>query len=128
MIDWKSEKLAKTYLEGVRAAIPFAKEQIEILIRIVRFFKPDIKSFLDLGSGDGILGRNIFSNWPESKGVFLDLSDTMIHEAKLKCKDYPNSSSFVVQDFGDEDWIKSFSDLYTCRPGHFRFCNLPPGQ
>ncbi len=49
MENWKTENLAETYLEGVRSAIPFVHEEIEILLRIIKFFKPNLNSFLDLG-------------------------------------------------------------------------------
>ena len=110
MNDWKSEKLTKIYLEGIRGAIPFAKEQIDLLIRIVRYFQPDVKSFLDLGAGDGILGRAVFANWPDSKGVFLDYSEPMIIEAKFKCGDFQNSARFIIQDFGEAGWADSIAD------------------
>ena len=52
MENWKTEKLAETYLEGVRGAIPFANEQIGFLLRIINSFKRDVTSFLDLGCGE----------------------------------------------------------------------------
>ena len=110
MSDWRTEKLAKTYLEGVRGAIPFANEQIDLLIRIIRYFQPNVKSFLDIGAGDGILGRTIFAHWPDSKGVFLDYSAPMIKAAKLKCLDYQNSAKFIIQDYGEFGWLDSISN------------------
>jgi hypothetical protein len=32
---WKSQSLAATYLEGVRAAIPLALEQIDVMLRLI---------------------------------------------------------------------------------------------
>jgi ubiquinone/menaquinone biosynthesis C-methylase UbiE len=107
--SWKTKKLTETYLDGVRSAIPFANEQIEILIRIIRFFKPMVNSFLDLGCGDGVLGRMIFSNWSNSKGIFIDYSEPMIKVAKDKCREYPNQAYFTVQDFGNTKWGESIS-------------------
>ncbi len=107
MNNWKTEKLAKTYLEGVRGAIPFASEQIEILLRIIKKFQPNLNSFLDLGCGDGILGRTLYNYWPDTKGIFTDFSKPMIEAAKLKSGEYKNQSVFIVEDFGDEKWIKT---------------------
>ena len=56
MENWKTENLAETYLEGVRSVIPFAHEEIEILLRIIKFFKPNLNSFLDLGIVHGRRG------------------------------------------------------------------------
>lgn len=110
MDRWKTDYLANTYLEGVRGAIPLANEQIEILLRIIRKFKPDFDSFLDLGCGDGILGRTLFSVRPNSKGIFLDYSEPMIEAAKSKCRNCSNQTSFIVQDFGKRNWMNPVSE------------------
>ena len=109
MESWKSENLAETYLDGVRSAIPFAGEQLEIILRIVKFFSPNVESFLDLGCGDGVLGRTLLTNWSDAKGIFIDFSDPMIEAAKLKCGKYKDQSTFVVKDFGEEDWVQIIS-------------------
>lgn len=109
MDNWKTEKLAETYLEGVRGAIPFANEQIDILLRIIKFFKPEVRSFLDLGCGDGILGRMIFSEWDNAKGIFVDYSEPMILAAKVKNEAFLKQSTFAVLDFGDVEWLASVS-------------------
>ena len=110
MKGWKTENLTKIYLEGVRGAIPFANEQIELMIRIIRYFQPNVKSFIDVGAGDGILGRTVFKNWPDSEGVFLDFSEPMIQAARTKCADLENQATFVIKDFGEEDWIDSIKN------------------
>ena len=43
------------HLEGVRGAIPLAEAQIEIMLKVVQAWVPDLKMVLDLGCGDGIL-------------------------------------------------------------------------
>ena len=109
MENWKTEKLTETYLEGVRGAIPFANEQIDILLRIINFFKPDVTSFLDLGCGDGILGRMVLSKWTNARAVFVDYSEPMIKAAKSKNQQYQDQSSFAISDFGNAEWLVSIS-------------------
>ena len=109
MEHWKTEELTETYLEGVRGAIPFAYEQIDILLRIINFFKPNITSFLDLGCGDGILGQVIFSKWENAKGVFVDYSEPMIKMAENKNEQYKDQATFAVLDFGNSEWLSSIS-------------------
>lgn len=107
MESWKTADLAETYLEGVRSAIPLAHEQIEILLRVITAFRPDVTSFLDLGCGDGVLGRTILSRWPEARGIFSDYSEPMIEAARSKAGDFAEQTSFYVQDFGDPDWLET---------------------
>lgn len=111
MDTWKTKNLAETYLDGVRSAIPLANEQMEIIFKTVKYFLPQVKSFMDLGCGDGVLGKALYANWPASNGIFVDFSEPMIDAAKLKCKDYKDQSTFVVQDFGKEDWLDVISCL-----------------
>ena len=66
---WKSEGLSKVFLENVRGAIPFASEQVGIMMRIIQTALPDVKTVLDLGCGDGILGRSILSRLPRRYGA-----------------------------------------------------------
>lgn len=112
MENWKTEKLAETYLEGVRGAIPFANEQIDFLLRIINSFKHDVTSFLDLGCGDGILGRMILSKWNDARGVFVDYSEPMIKAAKFKTQQHENQLSFAVLDFGNAEWLTSISQEF----------------
>lgn len=109
MENWKTENLAETYLEGVRSAIPFAHEEIEILLRIIKSVTPNFNSFLDLGCGDGVLGKTLLTNKPQSKGVFMDFSEPMIKAATVNCQEYKNQTIFAVQDIGDINWLDHIS-------------------
>jgi tRNA (cmo5U34)-methyltransferase len=101
---WQSSELSRTYLEGVRGAIPLAAEQIDILLRVIRATQSQVESFLDLGCGNGILGLSIYQQYPEARGCFLDLSQTMLDAAQASLKDRDNSK-FILQDFGSSDWV-----------------------
>ena len=104
----RREKLFK-YTDGVRQFFPLATEQLDTIARLIHKFNPDIRSFLDLGCGDGFLGHFIYSLYPKSQGVFMDISTEMIKKAKLKDGDH--HSEFIVQDFGEDDWFTSISSM-----------------
>jgi len=104
---WQNAELAKTFLEGVRRAIPLALEQIDVMLRVIKATQPNVKSFLDLGCGDGLLGRAIHREYPDAKGIFLDFSESMIQAAKSHLEDQPHQLEFMVQDFGEPQWIDS---------------------
>jgi len=101
---WQQEELAKLFLEGVRGAIPLAAMQMDMLLRIVRKTLPRIDRLLDLGCGDGILGRAVLAEYPDAEGVFLDFSEPMIEAARQKAAEQGVRASFIVQDFGARDW------------------------
>jgi ubiquinone/menaquinone biosynthesis C-methylase UbiE len=106
---WQSEELAKLFLEDVRGAIPLAAEQIDVLLRVVRAVLPKVERFLDLGCGDGILGRAVLGEYPAASGVFLDFSEPMIEAAKKTVAAEGRRAAFVVQDFGLKSWVDAVS-------------------
>jgi tRNA (cmo5U34)-methyltransferase len=106
---WKREDLNNRYLKGVRGAIPLAEYQIKVMLYLVGQVLPRLKSFLDLGCGDGILGRAVLSNYPGARGIFLDFSDTMIEAARKKSPPNNKNLVFVTKDYGKPDWVKSIA-------------------
>ncbi len=102
---WQRQDLAKRFLEDVRGGIPMAAEQIDVLLRIVHVILPNAKRTLDLGCGDGILGRTVLADYPEATGVFLDFSEHMIEAVKQKAD--AGRAAFFVQDLRTRDWMQS---------------------
>ncbi|MFA5148022.1 MAG: methyltransferase domain-containing protein [Candidatus Omnitrophota bacterium] len=108
---WKREDLSKRYLEGVRGAIPLADYQLKIILMMVEKARPRPGNVLDLGCGDGILGLAVMSRYPRAKGVFLDVSDTMIAAAKKKAGKLGRRCVFITEDYGKPSWagrVKKF--------------------
>ena len=104
----RKEKLFK-YVDGVRQFFPLASEQLDTIARLIDKLNPNIHSFLDLGCGDGFLGYFIYQLYPESHGVFIDISEEMIKKAQIK--DSEHNSEFIVQNFGENNWFESISKL-----------------
>ncbi|MEL7038425.1 MAG: class I SAM-dependent methyltransferase [Cyanobacteria bacterium J06592_8] len=107
---WKNAQLAQTYLEGVRGAIPLANEQLEMILRIIGQAKSEVKKVLDLGCGNGILGRTILTQYPQAKVVFLDFSEAMMSALKEQVPDSINQSEFILEDFGQKQWVNTVQD------------------
>lgn len=101
---WQTEDLTRTYLEGVRGAIPMAAEQIGLILNIVTLWCPNLTRFIDLGCGDGILGRTILERFPEAEGLFMDFSDPMLEAARGKVKAGRNVT-VIKEDFGSPRWL-----------------------
>jgi len=103
MTYWERKDKLFKYIEGVRQFFPLAQEQLETVSRIIDKFNPYIINFLDLGCGDGFIGKFIYDMYPNSDGVFLDISNEMIQKAKQR--DLKETTEFIVQDFGGDNWI-----------------------
>ncbi len=102
---WQKEEISKRFLDGVREAIPFTSEQIELMLRITRKAKPDLGNFIDLGCGDAILGSAILKAFPQSFGTFIDFSETMITAARKKLAGSGADFELVRGDFANESWL-----------------------
>jgi tRNA (cmo5U34)-methyltransferase len=102
---WQRQDLAKLFLEDVRGGIPLAAEQIDVLLRVVRHALAGVERVLDLGCGDGILGRTIMREYPQATGVFVDFSEHMIEAAKKKAD--ASRATFFTEDLGTKTWTQS---------------------
>jgi ubiquinone/menaquinone biosynthesis C-methylase UbiE len=100
---WKSPALAKLFVENVRGGIPLAAEQIEVIVRIIGQVRPTLTRVLDLGCGDGILGRAILAVFPAAQATFLDFSEPMLDQARTSCD--TNRAGFLLADLASADWI-----------------------
>ncbi len=100
---WQTENLSKTFLEGVRGAIPFAGAHLETIERIARSWNPGLGEILDLGCGDGVLGRALMDAFPDAEVTFLDFSDPMLEALGAKVQEGPRVK-IVRADFGSPEW------------------------
>ncbi len=105
---WQRQDLAKLFLEDVRGGIPLASEQIDVLLRIVRHATATVDRLLDLGCGDGILGRAVLAEYAQASGVFVDFSESMIEAAEKKAVNL--RATFIVQDLATTAWTQSVSN------------------
>ena len=106
---WKREDLSKRYLEIVRAGIPLAKTQIEVMLALIGRMRKKVVNFLDLGCGDGVLGWAVLSKYPKARGVFLDFSKAMIEAARKKAPKNKTGLVFIQEDYGKPAWTRSVS-------------------
>jgi SAM-dependent methyltransferase len=105
---WQTAALAATYLEGVRAAIPLAQEQIDVLLRLIAAARGErVLSFLDLGCGDGVLAGAVLDRFASAHGVLADFSEPMLEAARRRLADRSGRSEFVHVDYAVPDWIAS---------------------
>ncbi len=104
---WQTKELAQTFLEGVRGAIPAANFQLEVLSKIVSVWYPLPCKILDLGCGDGVLGRMLLDVHPTAHVTFADFSEPML--GALQRQIGANQRATVIKvDFATPAWAKLF--------------------
>jgi tRNA (cmo5U34)-methyltransferase len=99
---WKSSALTNTYLTAVRASTPQLETRWGVMRRLVFANGRPVRTFLDLGCGDGILGAILLTQWPDAHGVFVDFSQPMLEAARTQL---PERHVFLELDFGDPAWV-----------------------
>jgi SAM-dependent methyltransferase len=102
---WKLPAVVERFLSH-RAAIPLAQEQIGVMISILKSRTEPVGSFLDLGCGDGILDAAILGEYPSSRGVLVDFSESMLEQAREQLKEYASQLVFENLDYGDPAWVR----------------------
>jgi SAM-dependent methyltransferase len=102
--DWQTKELATAFLKGVRGAIPAADLQLAVIGKIVQLWCQAPSAILDLGCGDGILGRFLLDIFPSARGVFVDFSDPMLDAARENLADTPRAN-VLNADFARPQWV-----------------------
>lgn len=103
---WQDNRLVQTFLNGVRGGIPFATEQLDIMLRLIEAGGLPVETFADLGCGNGILASSILSKYPKAEGILVDFSGPMLTEAKIRLEKFNSRLSFMMTDLGSKTWVE----------------------
>lgn len=107
---WKDPALANLFLESVRGGVPFAAEQIDFMFRVLKAASVRVDRFLDIGCGDGFIGRALLNHYAASCGTFIDLSNTMLDAARAKLAEQSDRVDVIRGDFGTPDWLDAVAE------------------
>jgi ubiquinone/menaquinone biosynthesis C-methylase UbiE len=106
---WKTAEQVEKFLKGRRAAIPGAGLQIEVIKTVIGAWRPDAAHVLDLGCGDGILGRTVLERFPGARVWFADFSEPMLKAAREKLAG-DHRARVVMADFGSTAWVDAVAE------------------
>jgi tRNA (cmo5U34)-methyltransferase len=106
---WKTRSLVKLFLEGIRAAVPLAAEQIDVMLRLIAARRQPVTRFADIGCGSGVLARAILSRYPQAQGVLVDFSEPMIEAARAQLAGHTPCPHFVVADLALPEWTDAIA-------------------
>ena len=104
--EWQTQELVTAFLNSVRGAIPGADLQLAALRKLAQLWRPRPSRILDLGCGDGILGRMLLDAFPSARAVFADFSDPMLDAARAKLSRTPGAT-IVKEDFSSPKWLEA---------------------
>lgn len=99
--QWQRQDVTQHYLEQVRGGIPFGAEQINVMLQVIRQFTPNVQKIMDLGCGNGFLGKVLLDTYPHAQAIFIDHSEPMVEQAKEYLAAYQNQSTMIHGDFSE---------------------------
>ena len=107
---WKQAAIVERFL-SFHAAIPLAREQISVMFTLLATRSEPVRSFIDLGCGNGILSAALLDQYPESRGVLVDFSELMLEQAQVQLKDFAHQLRFVNLDYADPTWMSTMQEM-----------------
>src|SRR6478609_3630293 len=113
---WKNDWVVRRFLEGVRGGIPYANDQLEVMLRLLDAAERPINTFLDLGSGSGLLAIAILTRHPEARATLVDFSEPMMEAARDLLGEDTNLPSFVLADLNSPNWAATVQDVASASP------------
>jgi tRNA (cmo5U34)-methyltransferase len=101
---WKSASVVADYFER-KDSRPFIREQIEVMLKLMKELCRPVDRFMDLGCGDGILAAVIMEKFPESTAILADHSAPMLEAARERFQGSQASVRFCTVDYSEPEWI-----------------------
>ena len=102
--------MVRAFLDGIRGGIPLAREQIDVMLRLVEAGESRVRSFADLGCGNGVLSLALLERYPNAAATLVDLSEPMIEAARSHLTGHDSDCRFVTADLSDSEWLSLVAD------------------
>ena len=99
--QWQRQDVTQHYLEQVRGGIPFGAEQIKVMLQVIEHFTPNVKTIMDLGCGNGFLGKVLLDTYSNAHALFMDHSAPMVEQAKEYLAAYKDQCVIIHGDFSE---------------------------
>jgi len=110
-IVWQGASLVRTYVEDVRGGVPYAADQIEMLLRVLAARQAPVRRLADLGCGSGVLARAVLAQYPDAHAALVDFSEPMLAAARRDLAQHVPPPRIVTGDLADPQWARSIADL-----------------
>lgn len=104
---WQGSESVRWFLDSVRGAIPFAAEQIAVMLQMVAQGRQPITRFLDVGSGDGALTAAMLTRYPAAQAVLVDFSEPMLDAARARFRSQAPPPVIIASDLVSATWTEA---------------------
>lgn len=104
-IIWQDPEVTRNFLEGVRGGLPYAADQLAIMLRLLAANDLPIERFIDLGSGAGAVAGAVLAAYPDAQAILVDFSEPMLDQARAIL----GKAEIVQGDFASSAWLDKIS-------------------
>ncbi len=101
---WQTKALVENYLTGVRGAIPYAVDQINIALHVLQQTGTPIRRVADLGCGDGIISQAILTRYADAHVTAIDFSAPMLDQARQRLHPFFERVQVIQGDLYTPEW------------------------
>jgi len=117
--------VASAFLDERASLIPDRPRQLEVLQRVIRFFCPEPRLILDLGTGDAILMATLLESFRNAHGVAIDFSPLMLEQAEHRLERFGERAAIREADLRNPSWRESLSTPFDVVVSGFAIHHLP---
>lgn len=104
---WQHPELVRTFINEVRGGVPYAADQIAVMLRVIASGGRPVRRIADLGCGSGVIARAILAEHPAAQAVLVDFSQPMMDAARAALQNGQPTPIFAVADLADPDWVEA---------------------
>src|SRR5262245_51943924 len=101
---WQGADLVRTFINEIRGGVPYAADQIAVMMRVIGSGDRPVRCIADLGCGSGVVARAILAEHPSAQAVLVDFSEPMMEAARAALADQRPAPVFVTADLADPGW------------------------
>ena len=102
---WQQPELVRTFIDEIRGGVPYAADQIAVMLRVIAAGGVPVRRIADLGCGSGVIARAILAQYPDATAVLVDFSEPMLAAARRELGAHLPAPQFVVGDLADPGWV-----------------------
>lgn len=95
------------------------------MLQVIQHFKQDVQKIMDLGCGNGFLGKVLLDTYPNAQAIFIDHSEPMVEQAKEYLAAYQNQSTVIYGDFSESLTKLAEPNSVDCIVSCFAIHHLP---
>jgi len=109
---WKDRDVARAFLNERSLMIPDRPKQLEVLLQVLRHWRPQPQRILDLGAGDGILLATLLEAFAEAMGIAVDFSPLMLDQARARLSRFGQRVTTLEADLQTPNWQGMLTGTY----------------